>query len=63
MEKKKETTNSHIQKLQERLQSSTGDEQQRIQSLIDLHTNHKSELDSLNPTTIANEKFEKISKK
>lgn len=58
--KRKETTNSHIQRLQERLQNAIGDEQQRIQSLINLHTNHKSGLDSLNPVTIANERFEKL---
>lgn len=58
--KRKETTNSHIQRLQERLQNTSGDEQQRIQSLINLHTNHKSELDSLDPVTIANEKFKKL---
>lgn len=58
--KRKETTNSHIQKLQQRLQNASGAEQSRIQSLIDLHINHKSELDSLNPSTIASERFGKL---
>jgi hypothetical protein len=60
LEKNKQTTNSHIEKLTARHADAEGDEKSRLQSLIELHQNHLSILQSTDPVVSATEKFEKL---
>jgi hypothetical protein len=60
LEKNKQTTNSHIEKLTVRHTYAVGDEKIRLQSLIELHQNHLSNLESTDPVVIATEKFQKL---
>lgn len=63
LEKSKQTTQSHIQKLTERMVGASEEETKRLQSLVDLHVSHLSVLNDTDPAVAATEKFEKFQSK